>query len=510
MRAIMIMFDSLNKHMLPSYGCDWTKAKNFKRLAEKTVQFNNAYIGSMPCMPARRELHTGRLNFLHRSWGPLEPYDDSMPQILKQNGIHTHLATDHVNYWYEGGCNYHTRYSTHEFLRGSDGEGWKPIIGEIDIPKYIHAKDERWTKQDFANRMYQQNEEDHCQTKTFNNGLEFLNLNKDEDNWFLQVEPFDPHEPFFSNERYKKLYNDPYQGPVFDWPNYVRVKETQEEIDHMRYEYAALLSMCDENLGKILDFMDDNNMWDDTMLIVNTDHGFLLGEHEWWGKIFMPYYNEIANIPLFIWDPRSKEKNQSRNSLIQTIDIAPTLLDYFNLDIPKDMQGKVLKETIKNDQPVRKYAIFGQHGGHVCITDGDYVYMRAPVGGEAGNRKHLNNYTLMPSHSRSPFSVEELSTIELVDGFEFTKGLKLIKVKEGFSFRFENINLVFPPDYLLEMGSMLFDVKNDPEQLNQIEDLEIEKRLCIEMIKLMIENDSPIEQYTRLGLEELYSLVKEN
>ena len=79
MKAIMLMFDSLNRAMLPPYGCQWTHAPNFWRLAEKTVTFDRSYAGSLPCMPARRELHTGRYNFLHRSWGPIEPCDDSMP-----------------------------------------------------------------------------------------------------------------------------------------------------------------------------------------------------------------------------------------------------------------------------------------------------------------------------------------------------------------------------------------------------------------------------------------------
>ena len=87
MKAIMIMFDSLNRHMLPPYGCEWIRAPSFERLARHAVTFENSYVGSMPCMPARRELHTGRYNFLHRSWGPLEPFDDSMPQILKENGV---------------------------------------------------------------------------------------------------------------------------------------------------------------------------------------------------------------------------------------------------------------------------------------------------------------------------------------------------------------------------------------------------------------------------------------
>ena len=82
MRAIMVMYDSLNRAYLPNYGNDLTKLPNFRRLGEQTITFDNSYVGSLPCMPARRELHTGRLNFLHRGWSPIEPFDDSMPELL--------------------------------------------------------------------------------------------------------------------------------------------------------------------------------------------------------------------------------------------------------------------------------------------------------------------------------------------------------------------------------------------------------------------------------------------
>lgn len=130
MRAIMVMFDSLNRRFLPNYGCDETVAPNFARLGEKTVTFDNCYVGSMPCMPARRELHTGRMNFLHRGWGPLEPFDDSMPEILKNNGIYTHLTSDHQHYWEDGGATYHNRYTSWEISRGQEGDAWKGVVHE--------------------------------------------------------------------------------------------------------------------------------------------------------------------------------------------------------------------------------------------------------------------------------------------------------------------------------------------------------------------------------------------
>ena len=63
MRAVMVMFDSLRLDLLPNYGADCAALSNFARLAERTVTFDRNFVGSLPCMPARRELHTGRLNF---------------------------------------------------------------------------------------------------------------------------------------------------------------------------------------------------------------------------------------------------------------------------------------------------------------------------------------------------------------------------------------------------------------------------------------------------------------
>ena len=62
-------------------------------------------------------------------------------------------------------------------------------------------------------------------------------------------------------------------------------------------------------MGSVLDFFDENNLWEDTTLILTTDHGFMLGEHDWWAKNRMPLYNEISHIPLFIYHPDYKHNN---------------------------------------------------------------------------------------------------------------------------------------------------------------------------------------------------------
>lgn len=112
MRTIMVMYDTLCRNFLSPYGNTWVQTPNFQRLAEKSVTFDTNYVCSLPCMPARRDLHNGRVNFLQRDWGPLEPYDDSMPEILKNHGIYSCLISDHYHYWEDGGCTYHNRYSS--------------------------------------------------------------------------------------------------------------------------------------------------------------------------------------------------------------------------------------------------------------------------------------------------------------------------------------------------------------------------------------------------------------
>jgi arylsulfatase A-like enzyme len=485
------MFDSLNRRMLPPYGCDWVHAPNFQHLAKRTVTFDNCYIGSMPCMPARREFHTGRYNFLHRSWGPLEPFDDSMPEILRENGVYAHLVTDHTHYFEDGGATYHTRYSSWEFNRGQEGDYWKGYVTPpFEIPPTTRRMESNqsnrmWT-QEFINRQFMPTPDDQPQAHTFSQGIEFLRNNHAADQWFLQIETFDPHEPFFTHQQYKDLYPDEYDGPLMDWISYGRMTEDVTVARHLRYEYAALVSYCDAQLGRLLDAMDELDLWQDTLLIVCTDHGLLLGEHDWWGKNIAPWFNENAHTPLFIWDPHCRKADERRQSLVQLIDLPATLLQYFNLPKPKDTEGMALNETTASDRPVREAALFGAFGGHVNVTDGRYVYMRAPI----PENRPLYEYTLMPTHIRSRFLPEELQTASFSETFAFSKGCRLLKMVGR------------PWGNPGDLSTMLFDLETDPGQLHPIQDFEVEAAMLEHMIDLMKQNDAPAEQFARLGLSD--------
>jgi hypothetical protein len=151
------------------------------------------------------------------------------------------------------------------------------------------------------------------------------------------------------------------------------------------------------------------------------------------------------------------------------------------------MQGTPLQNSIQNDAPTREAALFGAHGAHINLTDGHYVYMRAPI---SASNEPLFEYTLMPTHMRNPFSVEELQDIDLADPFSFTKGCKTIKIP------------VQPQNPSFEQGTRLYDLQNDPKQEHPVVDSKVETRLMKQMVKMMKWNDSPAEQFKRIGLDD--------
>lgn len=501
MKAVMLMFDTLRKDFLPNYNDLIKNMPNFERLEKHTVKFENFYSGSLPCMPARRDLHTGRLNFLHRSWCPLEPFDDSIFEIMKKNGIYSHLITDHQHYWEDGGATYHNRYSSYEFVRGQEGDLWKcdlNCISHKNLNKYKIAEPGRQNMvyHDEVNRSYMREEKDFPQVKCINLGIEFIDKNHDCDNWFLQIENFDPHEPFYVPERFKKMVSESLIENENDWPEYNSTVDinNNEKVSDWKKNYTALMYMCDEYLGKILDKFDEYNLWEDTMLIVNTDHGFLFGEKEWSGKSVMPVYNELANIPFFIWDPKIKIKNEKRTQLAQTPDIAVTLLDFFNLNKTKDMTGKPI-QNILNNQKNHETVIFGYFGAHVCITDSEYLYMRGSCN---LSNTPLYEYTLMPTRMRRRFNITDFENITLSDPLPFTKGMKVLKTKAIAEFYSSYSH-----------GNLLFDLKEDPTQENSLNDLKKEAEMLSKLSDMLIKNDATEDEFKRLGIDK-NTLIDEN
>ena len=273
--------------------------------------------------------------------------------------------------------------------------------------------------QSMINREFMQTEEDFCCPRTYTSAFEFLDRNRDADDWLLHLECFDPHEPFHAPPRFKERYPSGYTGPVLDWPRYKRNEQDAAEVAELRANYAALLDMCDSYLGQLLDYMDQHDMWRNTAVVLTTDHGFLLSEHDWWGKNRMPFYNELAHIPLLIYTPgTAKAGGERRRALTQTIDLMPTLLDLFSVSPPPAVKGRSLLPVVEHEQTVRAAALYGMFGVGTNITDGRYTYFCYP---EDMTAQDLYEYTLMPTHQKSFFPLPELRAATLVHEFRLPK-----------------------------------------------------------------------------------------
>ena len=124
------------------------------------------------------------------------------------------------------------------------------------------------------------------------------------------------------------------------------------------------------------------------------------------------------------------------------------------------------------------------------MTDSRYVYMRAPANPD---NKPLYEYTLMPTHLRSFFSLEELKTAQLAEPFSFTKGVRPLKIEARTWIKAHSF------------GTLLFDLHTDPGQEAPLDDSDVEALMVQKLLRLMEANDAPPEQYERLGLHKLVS-----
>ncbi len=506
MKTVFVLFDSLNRRSLESYGAKTVRTPNFTRLAQRCAAFDRHYVGSLPCMPARRDLVTGRLSFLHRSWGPLEPYDNAFPELLAGGGVYSHLVTDHYHYWEDGGATYHNRFDSYEFIRGQERDAWKAMVqppwqrlrAMYHAKQYSEARRNKFS-QYMINREFIRDEAEFPSVQCFDGGLAFLDANRDADDWFLQIETFDPHEPFFSPARFRQDDPTDYAGPILDWPPYARVDEAPEECAELRANYRAIVALCDAQMGRLLDYFDAHDLWKDTALIVATDHGFLLGEHDWWAKNRMPVYEEVAHIPLFMHHPAIAAAGQRRGALTQTIDLMPTILDLHGIAPPSEVRGRSLLPVLREDVAVREAAIFGVFGSAVNVTDGRYTYFLYP---DDIAKPSLFQYTLMPAHMTEMFAPEELGEAQLAPPFPFTKGVPLLKVPAPPKAKLPGFHGVIAQ---ADTETVLFDLAADPGQTTPVADAAVVARLTGAIRALMRENDAPEEAYRRFGLDPLPS-----
>ena len=486
MKAIVVLMDSLNRHFLPAYGNDWVQTPNIDRFAAQSVVCDNHWIGSAPCMPARRDMLTGRMHFLERGWGGLEPYDITLPKLLRDAGVYCRMETDHYHYFHVGGENYHTPFSSWALYRGQENDVCAGVIQDPARPEHLG----KWSPQYEKNRGRFESDADYPSPLTFAGAARWLRENEDADNYMLWVEAFDPHEPFDTPAEFLALYeDDAWDGPHYNWSGYEPVEGDSPATQHLRRQYAATLTMLDKWFGHLLDEVERQGGLEDTLIILTTDHGHMLGEHDCTGKNRWHVWNEMAHIPLAVHLPGSRGAGERRTQLTQNIDLMPTLLEFFDIS-PGDapLQGESWLAMLRDNAPLqREAAIYGWFGQTVNVTDGRYTYLRAPA---AADNQPLDTHFIMPTsysqHDLPPPSRfmqgAELGTfLPYTDCPVLRKALGRGRSEEWAETR-------------------LYDIEADPGQANNLAGTEKEAHY-IELLKGALEQmDAPASQYKRLGL----------
>ena len=368
---------------------------NMDRMIERGTVFDNAYIGSTPCMPARRDIYTGRLEFLERGWGPLEEEDCDLPRqvsgppnrsirwTMEQGYPVSCLLTDHFHLWEQGSGNYHMGYTGFEFVRGIESDAL--FTDPIDFPcppgDRMGKNERHWRNVHFI----RQRDEDYFCAQVCTKAADWLRRNSMHEDFYLHLDIFDPHEPWDPPEDILKQF-DPRgydieglraAAPYAPWRDHY----SEAQFENMRARYAAKVVFLDQWLGKVFDALDALDLWKDTLVVLTTDHGTWNGDHGRMGKLGTHQYDGCAHIPFIMCHPEAGH-GQRRDQLVQLIDLYPTVLSAVGRPLPdkRPLHGIDLLPVLENPHaPTRACALMGMFGKSVTITDGNWTLHQSPV-----------------------------------------------------------------------------------------------------------------------------------
>jgi len=421
--VVFINIDSLNRHFLKAYGQPIeldVQTPNIDRLAAKGAVFDRHYAGSLPCMPARREFFSGIQEFLWRPWGPMEPFDRPLARVARENGFITQLITDHYHYFQHGSHGYFADYHGFEFIRGHEIDAWKtsPVHPDSRLLSQINATpsaqdvppDVRITYARNASKFME--EEDFLAPRVFRSAVEWLEDNVEHEKFLLVIDSFDVHEPFHNPKNFAGLYTDedPTDPNLVIWPEYGncredgRAKLSERQVAFVRAQYAAKVSLVDKWVGRVLDKLDELALWENTVVILTSDHGHYLGEGGWMGKPACPNYDILVHTPLIIWHPQGTYNGRRISALTSAVDLYATMVDAMSASVPPRTHGRsLLPVLLGQTDSIRNWALYGYFGRTLNITDGRYTYH---LGADSEMPLHL--YSTMFMNAGNKFSPVEI------------------------------------------------------------------------------------------------------
>jgi arylsulfatase A-like enzyme len=526
--VVVLLLDSLNRHMLGCYGGTEFETPNLTRFArERAVRFTSHVTGSLPCMPARHDILCGTLDFLWRPWGSIELWEEPITVPLRRAGVTTMLVSDHPHLFEVGGENYHTDFGGWEYVRGHEGDPWRTYrdaswVGTPALP----ARGGGWYWQDrmgfslSEDRAYDRSrtffraEEDFPGPRTMRAAARWLREGapqsvsgegdeEGEGRFLLFVDEFDPHEPFDTPAPWVGRYDPDWEGELLIWPPYdvgavAEGRLSEREGRHIRANYGAKLSMIDHWVGEVFAALDERGLWESTAVIVCTDHGHYLGEKDIWGKPGVMQFEPLGHTPLLVHWPGAAGGGEC-GALTTNVDLYATVADVFGVPPPRSVgaHGVSLAPLLEGaEHRVRDWAVGGVYGNWVQVTDGRLKYARGAAGSNFPLSMWSNRWSTMPVHG-----LEDAVRLPAPDRrarLDFMPGSEVPVIRQPFA---PGDRVPFWVGHQCVDAHFLFDLDNDPEENENLRGTRREAdmgELLREALKTM---EAPQEQLQRLGLE---------
>jgi arylsulfatase A-like enzyme len=486
---VLVLVDSLNRADLRCYDEQApAPTPNVDRLARRAFRFDNHFVGSLPCMPARREIFAGFKEFLWRPWGPLETFDARLPRLLEVRGYATAIVTDHYHYWDDSAHGYVQSFQQFELVRGHEHDAWKlPVPPDGPLPRWVEHV-ERWRpgagRGYWANVRGFESKDDFFPARVFDAAARFLDEAPPQP-FFLQVESFDVHEPFHVPEPYRSLFGDAAGYDRFTvWPPYQDAHDlarfmaatSPEELAFIRSQYLGKLAFVDARLGRLLDALDRNGLWESTAVVLTTDHGHDLGERGVFGKQY-PHRDSHANIPLLLAHPAHPQGGRVE-ALTQTVDLHATLAALAAAETPAPHARSLL--PLLEGGSGREALLYGTFGEGACVTDGEWTLFKSPAGDG-------------PLYSYSTLVYESLVEDDVappVGSGRFIPGVKLEQWRRPVRHAPRS------------REDFLFHRASDPGQTQNLwDDRPAERDRMLDLLRMLVADEgAPPEQLARLGL----------
>ncbi|MBS1251683.1 MAG: Multifunctional alkaline phosphatase superfamily protein PehA [Anaerolineales bacterium] len=364
MNIILVIFDSLRKDCVGAYGSPpWGKVHtpHFDAFAEQSLLLTRAYPESLPTLPARRAIYTGRRVYpFHNAdfrlkgdfvgapgWGPIPEEQPTLAEILREAGYRTGLIAD-LYHMFKPSKNFWRGFDQWMFLRGQETDparsGPRLTQEEIDhwLPEEMRGQGQAridFIQQCIMNIHDRRREEDYFAPRVLKEAACWLEENRDAGKFFLTVESFDPHEPWLVPPHYREMYLTA-EGQEQVVSAYGDVSDLDEALlTRTRANYSGEVTMCDRWFGYFMESLRVLGLLDNTLVILASDHGHSIGDRNYLGKRGYPSTPEVFDLPLMIRFPQAEHAGETSDMFVQFHDITATILERAKVEPSVETDG---------------------------------------------------------------------------------------------------------------------------------------------------------------------------